>query len=111
MLMLLKGPKGAVQFVLYTMWMPIPEKSLFSKDNNFGPLPADLGYHSPKPMYEGQSSHKDCPWLDAGQLCYYDGSGCNAKDAYNILVVKGEEALWEFMEEYYKERFGETCQG
>jgi hypothetical protein len=61
MLFVLKGELGAVQFVLYTNWM-LPHiyeewkkeygdrwPCVFSK-----PIPADVGYHSPKPMYEGQ---------------------------------------------------------
>lgn len=54
--MVLKGELGAVQFLLFTNWM-LPHvqdelrnapKSSFFKE----PMPADLGYHSPKPMYE-----------------------------------------------------------
>jgi hypothetical protein len=54
--MILKGAEGAVQFVLYTNWqLPhVMEEQLARGDHLFcEPLPADLGYHSPRPMYEG----------------------------------------------------------
>lgn len=73
MLFVLKGEKGAVQFMLYTNWQ-LPhvskehdEKVLAMANKLAGrpldqtmlnvmyhPLPADVGYHSPVPMYEGQ---------------------------------------------------------
>src|SRR5215467_3220628 len=57
--MVLKGPEGAVQFVLYTNWqLPHVTKEWEDRPDSpqtlWKPLPADLGYHSPKPMYEGQ---------------------------------------------------------
>jgi len=69
--MVLKGPEGAVQFVLYTQWMlPHVQKETDKRtvqkilaggaaidlDVFYHPMPADLGYHSPKPMYEGQKA-------------------------------------------------------
>ena len=109
LLFLLKGEKGAMQFLLYTGWGPDWEE--FSQPNGIShlfPMPADLGYHSPKPMYEGQEpvlDGEDCPWL--GVPCYYDGSGLAANAAFKVLVQGGEEALWDFLEEAYKSRFDE----
>jgi len=78
--MVLKGPEGAVQFVLYTQWMlphvqketderiveeivacgPDFESALICGQRNLDvfhhPMPYDLGYHSPKPMYEGHKA-------------------------------------------------------
>lgn len=54
--MVLKGPEGAVQFVLYTGWfLPKVQEELERKGSHISlrPMPCDLGYHSPKPMYEG----------------------------------------------------------
>jgi hypothetical protein len=57
--MVLKGELGAVQFVLMTGWnLPHIQEEQKAKGNptsGLYPLPADLGYHSPKPMYEGQT--------------------------------------------------------
>ncbi len=108
--MILKGEKGAVQFVLYTNWMlPHVQMELEAKypDHHFcHPLPADKGYHSLKPMYEGQTSFEDsCEYLD-GKQCYYDGSGLNAEDTYRILLEKGSEGVWQDLEEYYYSTLG-----
>jgi hypothetical protein len=64
MLFIVKGERGAVQFVLYTNWqLPHVTKEWLKKDLGkpqgkymtlWRPIPADVGYHSPKPMYEGQ---------------------------------------------------------
>lgn len=104
----LRGPAGAVQFLLYTNWMlPHVEKELDVKYGTHSlchPLPADLGYHSPRPMYEGQESQPDCPYLD-GKPCYYDGSGLNARRVYDVMVAQGGDALWRELEAYYAATF------
>jgi hypothetical protein len=106
--MVLKGELGATQFVLYTGWMlPHVAEEFKAKKYVNEPMPADLGYHSPTPMYEGQEQINDsCEYLD-GKPCYYDGSGLNAEPAFGVLLEGGSDALWGFLEEYYIERFGE----
>lgn len=99
-----KGEKGVVQFLLYTGWLPLKTHDqniefLFSPVNP--PLPADLGYHSPKPLYEDHYQTKDaCEYLE-GKPCYYDGSTLNAGNAMYTLLNGGEDALWKFLDEYY----------
>lgn len=75
--MVLIGPKGAVNFVLYTNWhLPhVTDESKGRIDSPLNgdyhwhcrPLPADLGYHSPKPMYEEHEpvGSKNFTWRDA----------------------------------------------
>lgn len=101
------GPEGAVQFVLYTNWqLPHVQKDFDSRvDRQFPhlachPLPADIGYHSRVPRYEGQHSRK-CHLLKGP--CYYDGSVLQADEFYNILVTEGGEALWLALEKRYQE--------
>ena len=106
---IVKGKEGAVQFVLYTGWLPqtsethsiIGYRELdFSKCGE--PMPADLGYHSKKPHYQGQDPiERECKYTD-GEPCYYDGSGLNANDAMYALCNGGDEALWRFLEGYYR---------
>ena len=98
-----KGPEGAVQFLLYTGL--IPKRSKIS-EISFGTttkmMPADLGYHSKKPIYRDQPTCQDsCEWCD-GQPCYYDGSGLNAKYPFESLINAGEEGLWKFLDAYYQ---------
>lgn len=112
--MVLKGSKGATQFVLYTNWeLPkvqaeLDAKIISSPDMvgircTYHPLPADLGYHSPVPRYEGQSE-MDCEYTSTGK-CFYDGSGLNAERIYNVLVRNGSEAVWKELEKFYHELF------
>jgi len=105
----LKGPLGAIQFILYTNWQ-LP--SVRREQDQAGlpaflthPMPADLGYHSPVPTYEGeQPLFAECPYMP-GCPCYYDGSGLNAQRPFDVLVTDGEEALWRYLRDYYRERF------
>lgn len=112
---ILKGKKGATHFVLYTNWQLPHVTEEFLKEGTrdlldikvkFVPLPADLGYHSPKPMFEGHTSMANCPYLD-GKPCYYDGSGLRAEDVYEILLKKGSIGVWSELEKCYKETFEE----
>lgn len=113
---LLKGPLGAIQWTVFTNWqLPhVAEETMERALNqhqdriglkvNFLPIPADLGYHSPKPMYEGQRKMgDDCEVL--GGVCYYDGSTLNALLVFNLLREKGGEAVWERLEQEYANRF------
>lgn len=117
LIMMLKGDKGVVQFVVYTNWhLPHVQEELNRKAKGedevyisaiLNPMPADLGYHSPIPLYEGQSiCSESCEYLD-GKPCYYDGSGLNAEKIYKILLEKGSDGVWEELEKYYKDVFKE----
>ena len=106
--MYLKGELGVVQFVLYTGWQLPHVQEEFKNTNYYSePLPADVGYHSPKPMYEGQEvMSESCELLD-GKPCYYDGSGLMAEDVYKILLTEGSDGVWKNLEERYIDLFGE----
>jgi hypothetical protein len=111
-----RGPLGAVQFVVHTNWMLEDvrvgshgwdidiRKSHHHGDLFCAPLPADLGYHSRTPMHEGQVSMDDCD-LIGGVPCFYDGSGLNAAGVFALLVMEGSEAVWERLERYYRSTF------
>jgi hypothetical protein len=114
--MVLKGDKGAVQFLLYTNWMlPHVEEELDTKllvesrqgklnkysFSTIHPMSADLGYHSPISQYEGQSiMSESCNCLD-GKPCYYDGSGLDAERIYDVLLKEGSDGVWRELEDYY----------
>lgn len=114
--MILKGRKGATQFVVFTNWhLPHVQKE-FDAKRDFGmvsshtlchPMPADVGYHSYTPRYEGQNfTREDCAYL-GGKRCYSDGSGLDAYDVYKMLVEKGGEAVWSELERRYHQWFPE----
>lgn len=106
------GKKGAVQFLLYTNWQ-LPrvteEHDRKPVDKQYPhllcrPMPADLGYHSRKPRYDGQEPMSDnCDIL--GGPCYYDGSTLNAEPVYNRLLAEGDRGVWAALEEYYIQVF------
>jgi hypothetical protein len=113
----LKGPRGAVSFLLYTNWQ-LPHvtretdertaaKALAGGDIAvalrclYHPIPADRGYHSPVPLYEGQRALGPCPYLD-GAPCYYDGSSLNARVVFEALLREGGEGVWKELEYYYR---------
>ena len=125
----LTGPKGIVQFVIYSNWM-LPKVAAehrlstiediktgaYTKAEDAGrllrvlyePMGADVGYHSPKPMFEDQTDRMDCPLLkaaDLGDKCYHDGSGLAALDMMDVLIKEGGEAVWKKLEEYYHRTF------
>lgn len=109
-----KGPLGAVQFLLYTNWqlphvtnemMNKPIRDKIDLEVRFLPLPADLGYHSSKPIYDEQPMTRDkCEYLD-GAPCYYDGSSLNAIGTFKTLLEKGSDGLWAELEDYYRSTF------
>lgn len=114
--MMLKGDKGVVQFVLYTNWhlSHVQDElieGLVGKDETYigtvtKPMPADLGYHSHKPMYEDQFKTENCEYLD-GHECYYGGSSMGAYEIYNVLLKEGSEGVWRELEQYYNRVFGQ----
>jgi len=104
--MTLKGQRGAVQFVLFTGWQ-LPHIRDEFKGRADRALPADIGYHSPVPMYEGQTKLTEaCEYLD-GRPCYYDGSGLAADRFFDVMTQEGDAGVWRELERYYIETFEE----
>ena len=112
--MVLVGPLGAVQFVAFTGWyLPQNFGDLLNREMDFferhgfslslSPRGIDVGYHSPHAMYEGQEE-RDCEVLPGGK-CFYDGSSLRGDDWCKILVAEGSDAIWQSLEEEYRERF------
>jgi hypothetical protein len=104
--MVVKGPKGATQFVLYTNWqLPHVTKEFDHRSDHIfcHPDPADLGYHAVEQRYPEQH-RQECDLLPEG-YCYYDGSGLNAEAVYTTLLEKGSDGVWETLENYYRELF------
>jgi uncharacterized protein (TIGR02996 family) len=119
--MVLIGPVGAVQFLAYLPWnLPAAQDALDRQTVAaiaagggdaltilrilYRPMAADLGYHARVPQYDGQAAIKDgCEYL--GGPCYYDGSGLNAEVVLNVLITKGSEGVWDYLDKYYHATF------
>jgi hypothetical protein len=108
----LKGAKGAVQFVVYTpMHLPHVADELWHnknrKYNPFKPMGIDIGYHSLVPQYEGQTvQQNNCEYCN-GKPCYYDGSGLSAEAFMPQFLAEGSEAVWTMLAKRYDSMFGE----
>ena len=106
----LVGPKGAVQFLLLTDWYPAHVQREVNPHNIFAselkPRGADVGYHSPKPRYDGQESMGPCEHLD-GAECFYDGSGLRAMEWVPEFLEGGDAWVWRKLEGVYREVVGE----
>lgn len=108
------GELGSVQFVVYTNWQ-LPHvreqgRKSWRDPCLFEPRAYDLGYHSPKPMYEGQTAMcgpGECHVLPKDCSCYYDGSSLNCEPVFETLIREGHDACWKELEDYYVSTFGE----
>lgn len=127
----LSGELGMVEFQIATNWytpkitelrLQEMKKDVWRQQKDFllrhfwmGPQPLDFCYFSPV-----QKSEDDCYWEDGAILhapnivpCYYgykysDEDGNDVKDvAYQLLLREGNDGLWNYLEKYYVEVFGE----
>jgi len=92
---LLRGDKGAAQFLLGTDWTP----GFDTTKLGLGASGWDVGYHAVRPQYEGQSE-MDCEYLPGGK-CFYDGSGLAAAELMERFFAEGENAVWRELEARY----------
>lgn len=115
--MVLRGERGATQFLLYTNWhLPHVTEELW-RDRPLdvlrhvvSPMPADLGHHWPTPTNEYEAEHgpRDCDILPGGK-CFYDGSGLAAERVYERLLREGDAGVWAELEGYYRTLEAETA--
>lgn len=112
-----RGPEGAVQFKVFTNWhlphvMRETDAKIQSNSVNrfalkfaYHPIPADIGYHSYVPHYEGQTMMSENCHVLHGKPCYYDGSTLDAEPVFDLLVAEGGDAVWARLEQYYRRTF------
>lgn len=109
---ILKGKKGAVQVLLstalYTQNIALEHHNknsdYIAKQPTFDCW--DVGFHSKKkPSYMEKKNQRDCSILGK---CYCDGSSLRGSEDKlgERFLEKGEEEIWKYLEEYYKEFFG-----
>lgn len=109
------GERGAVHFVCGANMYPDSaiahlvghySNSAAEFAESVKPMGYDVGYHSPKPIYEGQIAHSDCEWI--GGDCYSDGSALRAAEWMDEFAARGTAWLWPALEQEYRERFDEA---
>lgn len=116
----LKKGNKAVQFLFGTDWF-LPETVKKYREegihgtivglrgkNDCGVKGWDVGYHSPKPMFEGHTSIGECVYT--GGECYYDGSGLYAQENQEILIREGSPGVWKFLKKEWKQRFEKSVE-
>lgn len=69
----------------------------------FEGMGANVGYHSPYPIYENQYLHKDCRYI--GCDCYCNGSSLRADEWYQVFLKEGVDKIWEMLESYWLDMF------
>jgi hypothetical protein len=107
----------AMVFVLGTHWHWMDAEPGYGGEGvhtlkpKMGPMPYDLGYHSPKPMYDGQEpmERDDCPYVTG--ICYYDGSTLAAEVLFEVLLREGRDGVFRELREDWQNRFGENSDG
>lgn len=128
---LIYGNKGIVEFDLDTNWY-LPhimkrrlesfrhdvqlQKEDFLLETWINPCPLDICYYSLIRLSEDDTFFDvGLDWAFDGKPCFYgyksfegDYPSPFAKDVvFGLLVEKGDGAVWEYLENYYKEIFGE----
>jgi len=96
----LKGELGAVQWMIGTSWDVESARKPTPWRDGTKPDGWDLGYHSPRPLYEGQTHMDSCDVLPGP--CYYDGSGLNAELLIENFISQGTDYVWKALEAYYR---------
>lgn len=109
---LVTGDAGAVQLVIRTHWSAVVKAAQDPshwRDTREAahlmchPLAMDVGYHS-RAKVEWATEFDDCDVL--GGPCWYDGSGLAAEDLFRAFADQGADAVWAYLDDYYRERFG-----
>lgn len=101
---IVSGKAGAVNLTIYTGWYLKSVREEFgSKGWRSDVMAIDLGVHSHTPQYPNHTVKTDCYILQGD--CYYDGSTLGAEEPFELLLSKGSDALWEYLENYYREQF------
>lgn len=107
----LKGPKGGITWeVLTPMFLPKTHKETCAKHAQAGEtleilyrgMGGPISYHRLKPTFKGQEKGGPCT-VTGKKFCYSDCGFIAGGDLYDVFLEKGEDAVWEEMEKWYKE--------
>lgn len=103
------GPSGVIRLVIITDWHLKHVQEELDDHNRRKytyPILGNLSWHSPLPI-RGATQGWPCDLLSTG-MCYSDSSSMAADKYFDILTVSGSDGLWDALEAYYKEIFGDN---
>lgn len=98
--MTLRTPAAEVTLVINTGW-DLPSTPTMFRRGMTGGL---VEFHSSKPFYDEQTP-QGTP-CDLWPTCYGDTGYGISDDGAALLVSSGSDAVWTWLEELYRERFG-----
>jgi hypothetical protein len=98
-----RGPDAEVTLVIGTRWdLPtVPDRH-----THRGPVGSFVEIHTARPRYEGQESYREPQPGDTCYdwgACYVDAGYLMADEPTRLLVEKGSDAMWEWLENLYNE--------
>lgn len=101
---LLRGPRGAAQFLMSTGWTPEPAPAdprwpSLRDWMTTSPSGWDLGYHARVPQYKGAEQYGEQPCEYLGAPCWYDGSSLAADGVLAAFFDRGEMGVWDALRE------------
>lgn len=104
----LRRNRHGLLFTIFTNW-GVDWESPHVGDEKLEPLfclpqPAQMTFHSSKPMYEGQElSGGNC--IITGGDCYADSGYLIGEPTFKVFVREGEDAMFKRMEEIFESNF------
>lgn len=102
----LRGPAAEVILVVNTGW-ELPETPARFRHPENTPQPGLIEFHSANPMYDGQAPQGSR--CELWPTCYGDTGYLMADEPTALLVAKGSDAVWEWLEAAHRERFGSVA--
>lgn len=104
LVMTVRGPEAEVTLRVGTGWfLPVTPGSTFNQKRY--PNGYSVSFHTARPRYDGQEPREVAPQghcKEWGQ-CYWDAGFPMAEEPAALLVEKGSDAVWEWLENQYNE--------
>lgn len=108
--LVLKGKMGSVQLAVSTaMYLRCTfewKETCIQKGSleSWEPRGDTVSYCSPIQLHDWQEGRENCDWL--GCTCYGDVGYSMADAPFELLLTKGSDAVFEWLEDYYYSVFG-----
>lgn len=112
LVMVVKGPKGAVTFTMGTAWY-LPATFEWKQTciertgiESWETKGYAVGYCSPVQLHDYDEPRENCDWL--GCTCYGSIGFSISDEVKDILIKEGSDAVWKWLENYYRQIFEST---